>query len=512
MVMDMKIGFVHLGRENLGIEYLSSVTKQHGHEVVLYYDPGIFGQNDNVFYIPRLESLFDRKEWLIKQIVDEKPDLLCFSVYTTTFAWALDLAEKVRPYVSCPIVFGGIHVTLAPEIILQYPQIDLAMAGEGEAAFPEMLEAVAGNRTFASVKNLIYRENGRIIQNELRDPIADLDSLPLPDKALFEKDVNFKDDYLVMTNRGCPFSCAYCCESAINKIYNNRFFRRRSTKSVIDELSVMLDRYQYREVMFNDSIFFTHKDWLFELLDEYRARIRRPFRCFGQVKFLTDDIADALVRSGCYAIEFGVQTMNETLRKNLLNRKESNEDNAKAFAICDRHKIHYDVDHIFGLPTETEQDYFFAARFYATLKYLNRIKCHFLLYFPSTPLLATGKELNILTDRDLANINAGNIGDFFHDGRFADENRRILAGHFTNLLKILPLLPAVWVEKILDKGWYKKIGKIPKPVTIGLQVVNAFKGRDYRFFVYIKYYFKRLRRSWPAFKYNRRLKADKPQA
>ena len=45
----MKIGFVHMGREHLGIEYLSAVAKEAGHEVRLYYDPGLFSQNDNVF-------------------------------------------------------------------------------------------------------------------------------------------------------------------------------------------------------------------------------------------------------------------------------------------------------------------------------------------------------------------------------------------------------------------------------------------------------------------------------
>ena len=45
----MRVAFVCLGRENLGVEYLSAVSKAAGHEVQLAYDPGLFSENDNVF-------------------------------------------------------------------------------------------------------------------------------------------------------------------------------------------------------------------------------------------------------------------------------------------------------------------------------------------------------------------------------------------------------------------------------------------------------------------------------
>ena len=63
----MKITFVHLGKENLGIEYLSAVLKKACHQTFLASDPGLFGSEDNIFYSPFLERLFNNKKQIIKK-------------------------------------------------------------------------------------------------------------------------------------------------------------------------------------------------------------------------------------------------------------------------------------------------------------------------------------------------------------------------------------------------------------------------------------------------------------
>ena len=92
----MKIAFAHLGRESLGIEYLSAVLKRAGHETRLALDPGLFGENDNVFYVPALERLLDQRRRVVEEIVSWSPDVVAFSAYTSTFQWCLDVAQAVR--------------------------------------------------------------------------------------------------------------------------------------------------------------------------------------------------------------------------------------------------------------------------------------------------------------------------------------------------------------------------------------------------------------------------------
>ncbi len=491
----MNIIFVHLGRENLGIEYLSAVAKQAGHQVSLAIDPGLFGLNDNVFYIPVLERIFNQRTMVINKIEKSNPDLVAFSVYTGTYKWAVNIAREIKKKMEVKTVFGGYHVTLVPELVIQEKSIDFLIIGEGEEAFIELLEALESKRNPQKIGNLWYKTDGKIIKNPPRLPLKDLDCLPLPDKELFEKEINYQDDYLIMTSRGCPYNCSYCCESYYNRLYQRKFFRRRSVDSVLNELRVMKKRYNFREVMFNDSIFFTNLDWLKELLERYKSQIGVPFRCFGRVNAFSEEVAELLKWAGCYAIEFGIQTMNENLRRKVLNRPESNQDSHNAFKICDRYEISYDIDHMFGLPEEREEDHIYAAKVYVELKHLNRIKCHHLIYFPNLAITSLAERKGILSTSDIQLISAGEQrADFFHLSSVKDANWQRINKSYQTLYKFLPLLSPTQINFIFKHKLQRKLHRLPGAIVIFLQLLVAIRGKDYRFILYMKYYYWRIKR------------------
>jgi radical SAM superfamily enzyme YgiQ (UPF0313 family) len=495
----MRVTFVHLGRENLGIEYLSSVLKKEGHAVSLAYDTGLFGLSDNVLYIPSLERVFDRRERVLAGIAGSRPDLVGFSAYTGTYAWALGIAREVKARMDLPTVFGGIHPTLVPDEVIRRPEVDYVVVGEAEEALPELLECLASARPPRGVANVWYKAGGQIVSHAVRPPVADLDALPLPDKALFAEEVNLGDDYLVLAARGCPFGCTYCCEGHWNRLYRGRYFRRRGVGSVLTELRVMKERYRFREVMFNDPIFFTDRAWLRELMTRYRSEIGVPFRCFGKAGYLDLQVAQWLHWGGCYAIEFGLQSINPDIRRGVLGRRESNEEYREAFRILDRVGIRYDIDHMFGLPGESEADHVEAARFYGTLRRLNRIKCHNLTFFPAMEIVDKARQAGMLDDEDVGRIRRGEMAaDFFHRDSIRDARTRETAWDFLTLFRFLPLLPAWCLGWILDGGRWRGWRKIPSPVTILAQVVGAVRGRDYRYFLYLRYYGLRLRRAVSA--------------
>ncbi len=498
----MKVGFAHLGRESLGIEYLSAVLKQAGHSTFLALDPGLFGENDNALYIPMLGRIFDQRKKVLEKVREEQPDVVGFSAYTNTYRWCIDMAREIRKLSDARIVIGGIHATLVPDVIIREDCIDYVVAGEAEQAMVDLVNRLEASEPTHNIPNVWTRRNGEILKNDPRPPIADLDSLPLPDKELFAEEINYEDDYLLLCSRGCIFNCTYCCESFINELYGNRFFRRRSVDSVMEELKIMKRRYRFRAVMFNDAILFTDKKWLRELLTRYKSEIGVPFRCFGQVRFLDEEMGELIKWAGCYAIEFGVQTMNERIRKNILNRRESNEHNARAFAVCDKLGLNYDIDHIFGLPEETEADHVLAAKFYSRLKKLNRLKCHNLVCFPRTKIARIAQEKGILSQDDQNRMEQGCTGDFFHVDEIRDEGERRLKRSFDVLFKLLPLLGKGTTRWLLKKRRYLWLHRTPRPLVLIGQVLLAIRKRDYRYILYLKYYWLRLSnatlRSWLA--------------
>ncbi|MCZ7586114.1 MAG: cobalamin-dependent protein [Deltaproteobacteria bacterium] len=219
----MRFGFVHLGRENLGVEYLSSVLKEHGHHTSLYYDPGLFGPNDNVFYVKPLERRFSRFHKVVRGILDDRPDYLMLSAYTNTFPWLLTVLKTVRDAGwNGKVLVGGIHATLTPEVTLRASGADAVVVGEAEAMIMDLVDALEGGRRLADVGNIAYLDGDRVVRTPMLPAIPDLDVVPLPDKPMFEAEINYEDDYMIMTGRGCPLSCTFCCEASMNRIYKNR--------------------------------------------------------------------------------------------------------------------------------------------------------------------------------------------------------------------------------------------------------------------------------------------------
>ena len=123
----MKIVFVHLGREHLGLEYLSAVLKTRGHQVALVHDLGLFTKEDNVFFAPTLGRWFSRKN-IASDVLKLNPDIIGFSPYTSNYQWVRKAAAEIKRIKNIPIVFGGIHSTLVPEKVISNDYVDLLIA------------------------------------------------------------------------------------------------------------------------------------------------------------------------------------------------------------------------------------------------------------------------------------------------------------------------------------------------------------------------------------------------
>lgn len=490
----MRIAFACMGRENIEVEYLSAVCKAAGHQVELVYDPGSFSINDNVLYLPRLERRYSRKAMLVNRVCADPPDALVFITESITYPYLIDLARQMRRRVDVPIIFGGWHPTMTPHTVLANPEVDYVMIGESENTLPELLAMIAAESDPAAVPGIYYRENGEVFSTGIRPLIEDLDTLPWPDKDLFAQEVNLSDDYNVAAGRGCPGACTYCRENVMRRIYGPRVHRRRKVSAILDELEEMKRRYRFREVMISDPIFFTSKPWALELLAGFKQRIGVMFRCFGQIKFLDEEIAQALKDAGCYTVEFGLQTTNEKIRRETLLRPETDEDVRRAFAICDRYRLRYDIDHIFGLPGETAQDFVDAAHLYADCRYINRVKVHLLYYYPGAPILRIAEQMGLADADDRRAAESAEIGDI---SRVPSVQRPEVKDHirqWKTFYKAMPLLGRRLGHAFIRRGWNRWFGHLPLALEIFLQVLVALRGRDYRFWMYTRYLFLRFRR------------------
>jgi radical SAM superfamily enzyme YgiQ (UPF0313 family) len=447
----MKVVFVYKEAESLAIEYLSAVLKQHGHETSLAYESFIF--DSEYLHVPAICRLANRPATMAARIVAEKPDLVAFSVVSDYYQWACAVARELKKICDTPVVFGGIHVTALPQRTVQKPFVDYAVIGEGEFALLDLANALESGADTTGIPNVWCKSDGAVVQNPPRSPIADLNALPFSDKRIFIDRVPvYQEIFYVMTSRGCPYSCTYCCNNLLNKMYGGRnFLRKRTVENVIEELRQAQERHPFEMVFFLDDDFLSDREWLEEFLGLYKRDIGTIFRCIGSARHITRDVAVLLAEAGCKRIQIGVQTWNQELKRTLCHRYETNEQIINACEAVKRAGIYLDVDHIFGLPLHEEADYIEAVRQYARIR-PNHINCFWMRYYPGTELVSIAQSYNLLSNQDVEAIEEGLERDYFKGGSVKEI--RPLA-RVQALFTLIPFLGSRTVTMLLERGWYR---------------------------------------------------------
>ncbi len=321
------------------IARLSSYLKNAGHEVFL-----IIGDE---------EKIVD----CIKKI---NPDVIAFSVLTPYRNHMLASSTAIkRAGITIPIIAGGYDITFLPQII-EYSDLDMICRGEGEEPLKELCDKLEEGGNYTDIPNLWIKQDDKIYKNPMRTWTMNMDELPFDDRDLYlDYDSYFKivPFTQVLAGRGCPYLCSYCFNHGYKEIYraegSTGYCRLRSVDHVMEELVILKNRYKARYIFFNDSTLVYNHKWLFEFLKRYKDLIKLPFSINAVITEITEDVGKALHDNGyCELIRFGLETGNEEFRKNILNKKISNDQLFKGTDIMKKYGIRYSMAMMFGLPGE----------------------------------------------------------------------------------------------------------------------------------------------------------------
>jgi putative methyltransferase len=147
------------------------------------------------------------------------PFVAAFSLSLWNEQLSLEVARRVKVnFPACVIVVGGAQVPHKPEAFFaQHPFVDIAVRGEGEEAFADILERLMEGRDMEGLPGVAWRAASGEVKVECgeRPFQRDLDAYPSPYlTGLFDSlfvdhpDKNFQA--IIETNRGCPFHCTFC--------------------------------------------------------------------------------------------------------------------------------------------------------------------------------------------------------------------------------------------------------------------------------------------------------------
>ena len=319
------------------------------------------------------------------------PDLVAFSITTGAHLWAMATAVHVKRWLpKVKTVFGGMHATFFPEMI-DGDAVDIVCVGEGEGAMVDLADAMERREDINGITNLWVKDaQGVVHKNPMRLLIQDLDSLPFPDRSVYDH-YSFVREQAVegfITGRGCPDSCTFCFHVGLKRVMKGlgRYSRRKSPEYVVREIEHYRRRYRLKRVVFRDDTFVVdYHNYVKPLMKLYRERVGLPFSALIRADYVDEEAIADLAASGCYAVKMGVETGDEATRRQVLRKDLSDEDIIRAMESFRKHGIKVQTSSILGSPGET------LASAWQTLEFNTRLKpdhawCSLVQPYPGTTL------------------------------------------------------------------------------------------------------------------------------
>jgi len=348
-----KVGVVY---PPLGLMYLASSLEQDDHDVSIIDT--------------EVDSL--SKKDILDRILDKNPEVVGITSTTPIHHKAIELFKLIKQKNNSILtIAGGPHPTALPkETLKECNDIDVVVVGEAEESIREVCE----EKNFSEIKGICYRESGRIILNEKRELIKDLDSIPLPARHLVKN-----KKYLwsvpkkgvipitpIMTTRGCPYKCVFCSQLVI---FGN-CMRYRSVENVIKEIDEIVNKHKITHLVFYDDTLGLNKKLTYELVDAIKkAGLKFTFEGMTRVNIIDRELLEKLKSVGLNRLSFGVESGNQ----HILDASKKGitlEQIRKAYELSDELGIETRMSIVLGLPFETKKT------IEKTIKFMKSLKCY----------------------------------------------------------------------------------------------------------------------------------------
>ena len=323
------VGFRGHTWEALGIGYLISYLKKN-----------YSGNLDIDFY----SGFYDSDEQIIN--ASKKADIIGFGCTSPQYKHALSLARQIKSG-NNHIVFGGIHPTVLPDLILKEECIDGVVMGEGESAMLQVVEDVAKG---VDIHKHRYETNY----------VSNLDDLPFPDRQAIKNERNLMQAYSdegkritsVLASRGCPFNCSFCCSRNVWQ-HQTRF---RSSANLLGEIEGLVRDWNVQFLKFSDDTFTVNKQ---KVIDFCKLKIERgiqlPYGANAHVNTIDEELLKYLVESGCGELWYGVESGSPRILKEI--HKSTNISKIKeVFKLTREYGIKTRAYFLLGIPSETIED------------------------------------------------------------------------------------------------------------------------------------------------------------
>lgn len=438
--------------EPMGLAYIASfLEKRQRHVRIL--DAAVLGMN-----------LKDIEQFL----KDNYFDIIGVTMLTPAYSAVLNtlkITKKVSP--RTVTVCGGPHPTAIPrETLEEIKELDIVCMGEGEHTMYEIVKTLENNEDFSKIKGIAFRQGDKIVINAPRPYEKNLDTFPIPARHLLpierysltaSRTRGGRYCPTVIVARGCPFRCAFCF-----RIFGSTF-RHHSIERIIEELKLLINKYQASQVNLEADTISLDKKFLISLCDAIMSNgINKKIKwtCENRVDTIDENVLRKMKKAGCWQISYGVESGVQRLLDIILKGTKL-EQIQRIFELTRKHGISIRSFFMLGLPTETREES------YQTIEFAKKLDADWAQFTLTIPYPGTHLYSLVENSEDLKSKN--------------------------------------WDEYNTWAGW--KEGRLPY-VTEGRteeELRNLQRTAFYRFYMRPKIFFRFLRKSLSSFSESREI-------
>lgn len=413
----------------LGVNYLASIMRNQGHEVIAIDSLYEYLRTDFSSPIDIVRGTRD--------ILEKEKNVECvgISITSPTRNYALDIAKEVKTFNSrIKVIAGGPHITILREMFLEkFPHFfDFLVIGEGDRTLPELMNAVDGKMSIEKVTGIIYIDSkGNVKKSPPRTMLSekelnDINIVPFTDYPQYKTILpnGVVPAITLVTTRGCPHHCTFCYSPRLWRKY-----RAQSSKRVLAEIEYIIEKYRVKNIRFQDDVSTFNKDRCLRIFKGIKNKgwnldlyMHTRFDC------IDENVIKVYAEAGGKDIYFGLESGSQKIR--VAMNKNPDIANEEILEICrtvKRYGVNLGLWIIFGSPEETEKDVQMTYKLIDKIK-PDAVNCNPVHVHPYTSLFFQAEKRGIYKLEDWLNRKE----DFFPYNIKDQENIENLCCNFAN--------------------------------------------------------------------------------
>lgn len=363
----------------------------------LMYMASIAREENYTPYIKDYSLSKDGNNELISDIKNINPKYVVVNVASTTLKNDLSAIKLIKTVnKSITVIVKGAHfLTKDEDTLKEFEDINIAIRGEVEFTLKEILQ----NKPLGEVLGITYRYNEKVLRNENRPFIENLDEIPYPARDLIDNSKYTRPDTgeiqgVIKVSRGCPYHCFFCLATPVS----GSKVRMRTPKNIMGEIKECYEKYGIKNFVFWSDIFNIDNSWVKNLCNEIiNSGLKITFSTNTRADSADFETAKLMKKAGCSLVSIGIESGVQEILDNI-GKKITKEQIISTVKMFKKLGIKIYAYYVIGLPWESRETYM------ETLNFAKSLNTEYVSFYTAAALVGT-RFYDFVIENNLGELN-----------------------------------------------------------------------------------------------------------